>query len=103
MSNVTDAEFAKYLRIFHDTLSETAERHLAQQHRHRLRNLGYLPARIVGYVSTKHGVGFEYERADTTSIEVIRGSGPVEELLLRAPSQLARGSTMFMLRDSSSV
>jgi len=97
--NVTAEQFGAYLRVFHDTLAETAAQSLAPQVASRLRHLAYLPGRIMGYISTQHGVAFEYKRAAATTFEVILGSARVEELLVGVRPASSDYPTMIQVTD----
>lgn len=95
--NVTEDEFKRYLEEFHSSLDETAKTFLPD-HARELLHMSLLPARIVGYVSTQYGVAFEYIPSETTSVEVIRGSARVEDLLFDPPPKLT-GAPGFVETD----
>jgi hypothetical protein len=92
--NVTEEQFGLYLDVFHSSLQETAQRFIPDRARDLL-HLSLLPARIVGYVSTQFGVAYEYTPAEVVSVEVVRGSARVEELLFDAPANLRSGPSVF--------
>ncbi|MDQ3650327.1 MAG: hypothetical protein M3458_08670 [Acidobacteriota bacterium] len=94
--NVTGQNFKEYLETFHFTLKETAIRDLKPEAQQRSDHLSLQPARIVGYVSTHFGVGFEYFPADKTTIDVEVGNARIEDLLVKAPYQLRQGPPGMM-------
>jgi hypothetical protein len=61
-----------------------------------------LPARITCYLSTHFGVAFEYTPAPLTTIEVVRGSARVEDLLVQAPHRLRGVGPAFKINESNS-
>jgi hypothetical protein len=91
--HVTEEQFRRYLEVFHSTLQETAQQFVPDRARDLL-HISLLPAQITGYVSTQFGVGYEYVQGEATSIEVIRGSARVEDLLFDAPAHLRSGPTI---------
>jgi hypothetical protein len=97
--NVTVAKLHEYLEIFHSTLAETAEDYLPEEHRGNVLHLSLLPARVVGYVSDWYGVAYEYVPAAETSIDVVRGSARVEDLLFRAPPQVRSIGPFMKITD----
>jgi hypothetical protein len=101
MANVTDTEFKEYLQVFHNTLQSTADRFLDEQHKSQLTHLANLPSRIVGYVSTQFGVGFEYLDSESTTIEVVRGSSRVEDLFFQAPRRLREGASFMAIQGKN--
>lgn len=60
MANVTEAQMRVYLGTFHDTYSQTVEQYLAADVRANLLRRSLLPVRVLGYVSTQLGAGYEY-------------------------------------------
>lgn len=98
MPNVTEQLFESYIRIFHETLSQTAAQYLSKENRSSLLHMALLPAKITGYISTQFGVALEYEASSKTSITIVRGSARIEDLLAGAPKKLhelgGRGGVM---------
>lgn len=93
--NVTVEEFEAYIRAFHECLETSAATYLQAEVRPKLLHLSLLPASITGYISTQFGVAIEYLKAAETSIQVIRGSARVEELLIPAPRRfLGKGAAI---------
>jgi hypothetical protein len=104
MSHVSGDALREYLRVFHHTLRDTADRYLPAGHSSRTTHLSQLPARVVGYVSTQHGVAIDYdplpssEAASEPVIEIVSGSARVEELVLRhagAPRAMIEAPPVF--------
>jgi hypothetical protein len=71
-----------------------------------------LPARVVGYVSTQHGVAIDYDPprertgADVTTYEVISGSARIEELVLRhagAPGAMFQAAPVFDISNGNRI
>ena len=85
--NVTDKDLLTYIETFHRTLESVAQDYLPQNQRSKLLHSALLPAKIKGYISTQFGVAIEYERASETTIQIIKGSARVEDLLLQAPTR----------------
>ncbi|MFZ2541276.1 MAG: hypothetical protein WAW75_05815 [Gallionella sp.] len=85
--NVTDKDLREYIEAFYASLNVAAQDFLPQEHRSELFHTSLLPAKITGYVSTQFGVAIEYEHAPETTIQIVKGSARVEDLLVQAPSQ----------------
>ncbi|MDO8291839.1 MAG: hypothetical protein Q7T29_03070 [Gallionella sp.] len=85
--NVTDKDLRAYIEAFHATLVAAARDYLPQEHRKELFHASLLPAKITGYVSTQFGVAIEYEHAPETTIQIVKSSARVEDLLVQAPSR----------------
>lgn len=98
--NVTSEDFKAYIEAFHHSLETTASKFLPPEHKSNLLHVSLFPARITGYVSTQFGVAIEYERADQTSIEVLRGSARIEDLFVRAPAGERESGPMFKVGAS---
>jgi hypothetical protein len=94
--NVTEGQFRTYLEVFHATL-ETAAAILPSSEAKNIRHISYLPARIVGYISTQFGVAFEYIPAEQMSIEINRGSARIEDLFLQQPRTLKNVGITFSI------
>lgn len=71
-SNVTAKAMEDYLRTFFSELAALADRYLPAEAASELLYLAYLPAHVVGYVSTQYGAGFELRPASQTSYSVVR-------------------------------
>jgi hypothetical protein len=93
--NVTESSIKNYIETFHSTLDDVSSRFFSDEDSKKLLHKSLLPAKIICYVSTQFGVAFEYIPASTTSIEVIRGSSRVEDLLINAPSKLRDVGPLF--------
>jgi hypothetical protein len=103
MPNLTEQGLREYVETFHATLSETASSCLPESDRSRILHISLLPATITGYVSTQFGVAVEYELATTTSINVVRGSARVEDLLVQAPHVLQNTGPLIAIPGSNIV
>ena len=86
-----------YLHRFHDEYVNTADRFLSEEQRARLIRYAWLPAPIVGYVSTKLGAGYEYEIEGSPGITVRRGSQRIEELWAGAPRSVMKAGSAVRL------
>lgn len=95
--NITEQEFKRYLEVFHTTLEQSAKEFLPQDRRKEIVYLANLPAKIIGYVSTQFGVGFEYIPNESIEIEIIKGSARVEDLLLNAPRRIREKTPIFKI------
>ena len=98
--NVRDENLREYLESFLDTLQSTANQYLKPEFHKRLLHLSYLPARIMGYVSTQFGTAIEYIPSDSTSIEIVLGSQRAEDLLFGAPKKIRNIGPAFSLGGS---
>ena len=77
-----------YIKRFHETLDRVSERFFRYDQAKNLLHRSLLPAKVICYVSTQFGVAFEYSRAATTTIETLRGSARIEDLVVKAPKKL---------------
>lgn len=93
--NLVERTFEEYLEIFHSTLSQSADEYFPANLSHKLLHLSFLPARIIGYVSTQFGIGFEYIPAKETSIKIVIGSARVESLFVKPPMPFLERGAMF--------
>ena len=82
---ITEEDLRRYIELFYSTLESTARDFLPEDIRNNILHLSLLPARIIGYVSTQFGVAIEYKPAETTHIQIFRGSARVEDLFVQAP------------------
>lgn len=93
--NVSEECLRLYLQTFLSTLEDTASSFLPPDVKNNIIHLSVLPARVIGYVSTKFGIALEYVRAETTTIEIKRASSRVEDLLLQAPKSFRNTGPTF--------
>jgi hypothetical protein len=93
--NLVERTFKEYLEVFHSTLSETANEYFPPDSSHKLLHLSFLPAQIIGYVSTQFGVGFEYVSAKETSVKIVIGGARVENIFLRLPKSYPNREAMI--------
>lgn len=96
MEHIDAAGFAEYLDTFHHTYVETVEAHVPDGMRGFLDRFSRLPCGIRGFVSTSHGVAFEY-LSEGDGIDVGHGSAPIEELFSGAPARVRRLPSMFLI------
>ena len=94
-SNITEQGIRAYLSTFLDTLESTSTQYLDTTDKRKLVHLSLLPAKITCYLSTQFGIAFEYSAAESTSIEVIRGSARVEDLLFPVSTRWRTTKPMF--------
>ncbi len=99
--NVNELQLKSYIEVFYKVLKETAEQHLPKESQQELRHLSLLPAKILVYVSTQFGVCFEYIPAQKTTIETLHGPARIEDLLLRAPRQIAKKNPGFSIEAAN--
>jgi hypothetical protein len=102
-TSVTVDAMEVYLRTFFSELTALAGSYLPAEAASEILYLAYLPAHIVGYVSTQFGAGFELRPASETSISVVRGSRRVEQLLFDAPSAIRRLPAMVAVKGAATV
>jgi len=88
--NVTADGLRAYLTAFNDSLLALAERYLPPEARKNPPHAALLPVRIIGYVSTRFGIAYEYESGfDRTTYEIRSHSARVEDMILAdAPSAM---------------
>jgi hypothetical protein len=98
--NIRDENLREYLELFHATLQSTADQYLKPEFHRRLLHLSYLPAKIMGYVSTQFGTAIEYVPSDSTSVEIVLGSQRAEDLLFGAPKKIRDTGPMISLGGS---
>lgn len=99
--NVNTEQLQAYIEAFHRVLESVAVDCLPQDYRRQLLHSALLPARITGYVSTKLGVAVEYESAAETSIQGIKGSARVEDLIVRAPAAVRSTGPLFRVSGAN--
>jgi hypothetical protein len=99
--NVTEEGLKEYIEVFYETLQESSQNFLPTEHHKNIRHLSFLPARIVGYVSTQYGTAIEYIPGDETFIEIVKGSSRVEDLLVQAPKMLQSIGPIFRILASN--
>ena len=89
-----------YIQRFHGTLDLVSQRFFRSDQAKDLLHRSLLPAKVICYVSTQFGVAFEYSKAATTSIETVRGSARIEDLVVKAPKRLRNIGPMFNIGGS---
>jgi hypothetical protein len=99
--NITEDGIKTYIETFLSSLNGTAVKFFSENEAKELLHKSLLPAKIICYVSTQFGVAFEYIPSSETSIEVIRGSARVEDLLVQAPSKLRSVGPMINIGGSN--
>jgi hypothetical protein len=99
--NITENGIKSYIETFLSSLDDTAANFFDEDETKELLHKSLLPAKIICYVSTQFGVAFEYIPDSETSIEVIRGSARVEDLLVKAPSGLRNVGPMLNIGGSN--
>jgi len=103
MANVTEAQMARYLAVFHDEYVRSVEQFVPEGVRGQLLRYPLLPAPIKGYVSTQLGAGFEYGDPGASQITVERSSRRIERLFLGAPPSFFRLSGAVLLGNGNSA
>lgn len=98
--HVTEEGLRQYIEAFNHTLSACAKKYLPPERLPDLFHLSLLPAKITGYVSTQFGLAIEYEPATETTIKIIRGSGRIEDLFVKAPPRVRSIGPMFRIPGS---
>jgi hypothetical protein len=85
VANLREETLEGYLRTFESTYRDTVEAHIEPGLRGSLERYGLLDRRLIGYVSTKFGVAFEYteEPRGDKGIETVRGSQRIEHIVYR--------------------
>jgi hypothetical protein len=96
---VKSQKLHEYLEAFHDKYLEKIKAYIPEQYRNSLLRRRHLEnAKIVGYVSTLHGVGYEYRVGSSGTIKVSFGSTRVEEVIFRCPRGLMDGGISIAVR-----
>lgn len=86
--NATEEIVKRYVETFHRTLDEVSRQFFSVDDAKRLLHASLTPAQVTCYVSTQFGVAIEYSPSAETSINTVRGSARVEDLLVQAPAKL---------------
>ena len=86
--NATTDTLRRYVETLHTTVQEVSGRFFSTEQSKQLLHNSLLPARIICYVSTQFGVGFEYLDAPDMEIETVHGRARIEDLFLKAPKPL---------------
>ncbi len=97
--NATENTVKRYVETLHGSLLQLSGRFFSPEQSKQLLHNSLLPAKIVCYISTQFGIGFEYSAAPQTKIETVRGSARVEDLFVQAPKQLG-GGPLFLIEAS---
>lgn len=80
--NVTAGQFRAYLEAFHRTYRSKVTEVIPDRSRSALWRWQALSgAKIAGYVSTTHGLGYEYVSGEAGAIDVVHGSPRIEARL----------------------
>jgi hypothetical protein len=99
--HITEAGIRAFIEKFHQTLDDISGRFFDPIRAKEILHNSLLPAKVTCYVSTQFGVAFEYIKASTTSIETVRGSARVEDLIVQAPNQLRNVGPMLNIGGSN--
>lgn len=100
--NATEEALRRYVEVLHATVRDSGAAALEADQAAQLLHNSLLPARITVYVSTQFGIAFEYVRAIETTIETIRGSARVEDLVFSGPKKLRLLPPMFAVEGHNS-
>jgi len=98
--NVTETGIKKYIEAFNEALEKESNRFFTEEEANQLLHKSLLPAKIICYVSTQYGVGIEYIKSDTNTIETVRGSARIEDLFVQAPKKMKKIGPMFNIAAS---
>jgi len=89
MANIKEDEFCAYLEAFHRVYQDKLAAYVPEQYHGDLLRVQHLQnSKIVGYVSTTYGVGYEYQPGVSGNLEVSYGSRRVDEFFYRHPRGL---------------
>lgn len=101
MKNVKESDLKSYIETFNASLKATAKKCISEEHHKKLVHLSLLPAKITGYVSTQFGIAIEYNPANRSSIQIVRGSSRIEDLFLNTPNFLKKSkSTVLSIKGN---
>ena len=101
--NVTEQGLRSYVEAFHQTLRTVSEQFFEPAQANLLLHRSLLPAKIICYVSTQFGVAIEYLPATETTIETVRGSARVEDLITNPPEKLRKYGKPVAVISSSQL
>jgi len=99
-ATIRSDDFRAYLEAFHHVYSDKLDVYVPEQYHGDLLWVQHLQnSKVVGYVSTTYGVGYEYQPGAGGSIEVSFGSRRVDEFFYRHPRGLIEndGNILFRL------
>jgi hypothetical protein len=98
MATVKSQQLREYLETFHRVYLEKLNAAVPEEYRNFLLRVRHLAAaKVVGYVSTIHGVGYEYCAGSPGEIEVVSGSRRIEEFIFRYPRGLMEGAVSIAI------
>jgi len=100
--NVEEISLRSYMEALHDTVKRVGEAVFEPMQANGLLHNTLLPSKITGYVSTQFGVAIEYSPADSSQIQILRGSARVETLVFSGPRQLHSLPLMLLVRGAGS-
>lgn len=99
MEPVKNDEFRSYLETFHRLYQDKLVAYVPEQYRGDLLRIQHLQnSKIVGYVSTTYGVGYEYQPGVAGNFEVSFGSRRVDEFFFRHPRGLIENDRNICIR-----
>lgn len=88
MAAVGDEQIRDYFRTFHRVYEDKLTAAVPESFRSKLLRYGHLQSKIVVYISTMYGIGYEYEYGSPGEIQIVKGSARVEEMVFRSPRGL---------------
>jgi hypothetical protein len=97
-TTVSDGQLQEYFHTFHRVYREKCAAAIPNRHRGHLVRYGFLPSKLVAYVSTMWGVGYEYQPGSPGDLEILKGSARVEELLFSTPRGFAENNANIVAR-----
>jgi hypothetical protein len=99
MATVRSDEFRAYLETFHRVYQDKLVSYVPEQYRGDLLRIQHLQnSKIVGYISTTYGVGYEYQPGIAGNLEVSFGSRRVDEFFFRHPRGLIENDVNIFIR-----
>ena len=99
MANIRSDDFRTYLEAFHRVFSDKLIAYVPEQYHGDLLRVQHLQnSRIVRYVSTTYGVGYQYQPGAVGSIEVSFGSRRVDEFFYGNPRGLIENDENILIR-----
>lgn len=99
MATIRSDGFRAYLEAFHRVYREKLVAYVPEQYHGDLLRIQHLQdSKIVGYVSTTYGVGYEYQPGAAGSLEVSFGSRRVDEFFYRHPRGLIENDGNILIR-----
>jgi len=88
--NVRNEMLIRYIQIFNETFLNTGRQFLPEKILTSLLRYPLIQGGIIGYISTRFGVGIEYSGKKPSGITIINSSSRIEHFFFRAPARVRK-------------